>query len=513
MRLEITQLRVLSRHLFLLVLKNQDQKDRLLGLPDLSFGGFPVILTPWTIYYNPRKVNVRRIATWVELPAIDPVLEHLGNRMLSELGQPTFRTITKGVNRYINMRGCVMMEEGCERPTKLIFDLPWGGVAVQEIKYQDVPNSCFKCRRPGHQARHCPLENNQGAAPDPPRDIPPKNPSNVTPLGGAAHSSVKDQPEPENDGFTPVPKHKGKRQSEEVRSPSRPRAGSNLFKILEDEDVTEVQLSSTGRSGASSSRQPGRLNPEPEAAYTMPFKAVSSRDTHNGKPELPEKLHQNSLPVVSPNAELHEQIKVKEATLEVSTNLSQDGASGNPVTDLALITMDSLGAWAEVEDNEMTEAGSRVVKGRPSTDAAYTPDRGNISKRRQTSSHQSREPQVVEQTPPEILYLDWQERVDDIYLAPIGTPFEPDPGEDPQNGELLPEDINQILNEEEDRALGPTCYMNNFEENSQAIKLQRRMQKNLREPLTGLLGPQKAVERGMGENQEVLPGTNQAAER
>ncbi|KAL3687638.1 hypothetical protein R1sor_013947 [Riccia sorocarpa] len=251
--------------------------------------------------------------------------------------------------------------------------------------------------------------NNQGATPDPSRDILPKNPSNVTPSGGAAHSSSKDQPEPENDGFTPVPKHKGKRQSEEVRSPSKPRAGSNLFKILEDEDVTGVQLRSTGRSGASFSRQPGKLNPEPEAAYTTPVKAVSSRDTHNGKPELPEKVHQNSLPVVSPNAELQEQIKVKETTLEVPTNQSQDGASGNPYTDLTLITMDSLGAWAEVEDNEMTKAGSRGVKGRPSTDAAYTPDRGMSQRegRRHLIS-----PQVVEQTPPEILYLDWQERVD-----------------------------------------------------------------------------------------------------
>ncbi|KAL3688940.1 hypothetical protein R1sor_015249 [Riccia sorocarpa] len=43
-------------------------------------------------------------------------------------------------------------------PSKLAFDLPWGGVAVQDIKYQDIPNSCFKCQKPGHQARQCPLQ-------------------------------------------------------------------------------------------------------------------------------------------------------------------------------------------------------------------------------------------------------------------------------------------------------------------------------------------------------------------
>ncbi|KAL3683139.1 hypothetical protein R1sor_001161 [Riccia sorocarpa] len=162
LKVSISQLRVLRRQLFLLVLANQEQRDKILNIPDLSLDGFPVITVPWTVDFNSKKESVTRTATWVEFPGIDPVLEHLGNHMLAELGQPTYRTITKGVNKYSNMQGCVMMHEGSDCPTKLVFDLLWGGQAVQVIKYQDVPNLCFKCRRPGHQARNCTYQGNQG---------------------------------------------------------------------------------------------------------------------------------------------------------------------------------------------------------------------------------------------------------------------------------------------------------------------------------------------------------------
>ncbi|KAL3696035.1 hypothetical protein R1sor_010111 [Riccia sorocarpa] len=96
LKIGIVQLRVISRQLFLLVLRNQEQQDRLMDVPDLQLDGFPKTLASWTVDFNPRKETLRRSATWVELPAIDPLLEHLGNRMLAELDQPTYKTMTKG---------------------------------------------------------------------------------------------------------------------------------------------------------------------------------------------------------------------------------------------------------------------------------------------------------------------------------------------------------------------------------------------------------------------------------
>ncbi|KAL3682475.1 hypothetical protein R1sor_000497 [Riccia sorocarpa] len=96
LNLLVVQLRVINKQLFLLVMKNQEQRDKLLSLPDLSLDGFPVVLSPWTIDFNHKKHTVRRVATWFELPGIDPMVEHLGNMMLSVLGQPTFRTAPRG---------------------------------------------------------------------------------------------------------------------------------------------------------------------------------------------------------------------------------------------------------------------------------------------------------------------------------------------------------------------------------------------------------------------------------
>ncbi|KAL3677536.1 hypothetical protein R1sor_027484 [Riccia sorocarpa] len=155
-KVTLAQLRVLGRGIFLLVLTNQDERDRLLKESPLDFDGFPAILSPWTPDYNPRHARVQRVATWVELPMVDPLIEPLCDKMLAQIGQLTFRTMTRGHNKYPNVRGCVMVEEGREKPTKLAFQCAWGGMIVQEVKYQDVPNACFRCKNTGHMAKDCP---------------------------------------------------------------------------------------------------------------------------------------------------------------------------------------------------------------------------------------------------------------------------------------------------------------------------------------------------------------------
>ncbi|KAL3699232.1 hypothetical protein R1sor_017254 [Riccia sorocarpa] len=415
-RMEIIQLRVLGRHLFLLVLKDQKQRDRLLGVSDLSFEGFPVIFSPWTIDYNPRKANVRRIATWVELPNIDPVLEHLGNRMLSELGQPTFRTITKGVNCYTNMRGCVMMEEGSDRPTKLVFDLPWGGVATQEVKYQDVPNLCFKCKRPGHQARQCQFQNLPAPAPGlgGNRNRPEKDPvrpehSGIKVPSDLPSSSVKE------DGFIPVQRHKGKRPVTGAKSPPVHTPRSNLYAVLEvDPEGSGIPIQDL----------PSGVSPSP---------ATSNHSSSQN-------FHTKQLAVVEASI-------VKDPPVDVQGGMLQ-----------------LLGTWAEItdEDNNMVEASSRGIKGRPQAGDSDTPERGNTSKRRQTEQQHN-----ISLLPRLQMAGFITQDASEGNESPLPTaegviPLDPDPGDGTQEYYLPASgEGSRILNLEEDRALGPTLFVEN----------------------------------------------------
>ncbi|KAL3697597.1 hypothetical protein R1sor_011673 [Riccia sorocarpa] len=134
---------------------SNEQRDQLLQQTPLWLDGHSLQIAPWTPDYNPRQAGVKKTATWVELPQVNPMIEPLCDRMLKALGQPTYRTLSRGQTRYPNVRGCVMMDEGSNRPNKIAIELPWGGVAVQEIRYQDVPNLCFRCRKPGHQTKDC----------------------------------------------------------------------------------------------------------------------------------------------------------------------------------------------------------------------------------------------------------------------------------------------------------------------------------------------------------------------
>ncbi|KAL3681463.1 hypothetical protein R1sor_024419 [Riccia sorocarpa] len=68
LKLNIVQLRVLNRQIFLLVLGSQEQRDNLLSQTPLWMDGTPLQVAPWTPDYNPKKSGVKRIATWVELP-------------------------------------------------------------------------------------------------------------------------------------------------------------------------------------------------------------------------------------------------------------------------------------------------------------------------------------------------------------------------------------------------------------------------------------------------------------
>ncbi|KAL3692813.1 hypothetical protein R1sor_006464 [Riccia sorocarpa] len=195
LNLSVVQLRVINKQLLLLVMKNQEQRDKLLSLPDLSLDGFLVVLSPWTIDFNHKKHTIRRVATRVELPGIDPMVEHLGNRML-----------------------CF----------------------AQDVKYQDVPNACFNCKRPGHQARQCPLPKQSlpGDAKDTPvvdpeiRSVPPASPVKSASVASSAEASSSD--DKGAGSFLVVKSGNGKRSLSNAEVIPTALQNANMFAVLDE---------------------------------------------------------------------------------------------------------------------------------------------------------------------------------------------------------------------------------------------------------------------------------------
>ncbi|KAL3692700.1 hypothetical protein R1sor_006351 [Riccia sorocarpa] len=452
LRLTVVQLRVLSRQLFLLVVRNQQERDRILNSANLSLDGFPINVFPWTVDFNPRKVNVKQVATWVELPSIDPLLEHLGNRMLTELGHPTYRTVSRGVNRYTNMRGCVMMDEGSERPSKLVFELPWGGVAVQDVKYQTIPNACFKCKKAGHQAKYCnsQAQGHNGRAEAGPSRPPAAAQASESPTAKRPASEHKDR-ETSDAEFSEIKQHKAKHGTSDPMAQDLPLVDPNPYNALLN---TEAEENATEDDNSQPEEIPAaNIDDRKDASWPLLQDPVPTKES--------QEILANALTFVDPV------VDSQGPTSVAAGDRSEVSPSGQKISPDPKSGPSSIGNWADVVEAEMLESGSRGVKGRLEADEHHTPERGNVQKRRQTSlskalddriavNHQEPTVEMEERNSPKLV---------DLPLSTVHPDLLREPGDGRLWPDILPEDPGDgILNASENWALGPTTFVDHLPE-------------------------------------------------
>ncbi|KAL3680549.1 hypothetical protein R1sor_023505 [Riccia sorocarpa] len=295
------------------------------------------------------------------------------------------------------------MMEGSERPSKLAFELPWGGLTVQEVKYQDLPNACFKCRRPGHQAKDCGFQTTGEV----PKGNPPQD-SNLTrdqarepPIDPGARGT-------DEDTFIEVKARSAKASTEERREASRATDLHNAFGILE-ENEEEVRNS------------PDTLSPGEKGS---PLAAQEEAD-----------------PVELP------------ASVQPVLDSQDDADQEEPHTGKELVL------WSDLADAEIAFAESRGVKGRPVEVKDHTPDRGNLQKRRQIRSQEGcgRDGERKDDDRVSSFEANLRRPPPNPHLAIME---QPDTGENHPGGlgEETGPDIG-ILDMDENRALGPTVFV------------------------------------------------------
>ncbi|KAL3677121.1 hypothetical protein R1sor_027069 [Riccia sorocarpa] len=127
-----------------------------------------VYSTPWEPGFDTNKVLTKKMACWLDLANVDPLIEDEATCMLNTLGEVVrIASVTeKQEDKYPNIRGCILMDMTKPLPTvmKIILN---NEVKRVQIQYDVLPDACYTCHKRGHFARFCPLTTKEKKEPQP----------------------------------------------------------------------------------------------------------------------------------------------------------------------------------------------------------------------------------------------------------------------------------------------------------------------------------------------------------
>lgn len=158
MRIDVEQIKVLSRYTFLVVVSKLEDQRAILLEPYLHMGSRMVIAMPWTPDFDANAMRSTKAPVWIDLPLLNRAFEYYANQMLAKVGTVLYAQIANARSKFSHIRGCVL----CNVNEDLIeyIDMSIRGVGTYRVDviYRTLPDACFACKKRGHIARYCPAK-------------------------------------------------------------------------------------------------------------------------------------------------------------------------------------------------------------------------------------------------------------------------------------------------------------------------------------------------------------------
>ncbi|KAL3700211.1 hypothetical protein R1sor_018233 [Riccia sorocarpa] len=148
---------VLAPRHYLVILKSMEDRDAVLIGGPYYLRNRMIYTTPWEPGFDTRKILAKKMAVWLDLVNLDPMIEGVGPELLGTLGKVLQLAGVTDSNdgKFANVRGCVLMDMSQPLPTVLRLHMN-NAVKLVKIRYDQLPDACYKCQERGHFARNCP---------------------------------------------------------------------------------------------------------------------------------------------------------------------------------------------------------------------------------------------------------------------------------------------------------------------------------------------------------------------
>ncbi|KAL3694933.1 hypothetical protein R1sor_008584 [Riccia sorocarpa] len=154
---QIQHVKILAPRHYLVSVNSLEDRDSILTNGPYHMRKRMIYATPWEPGFDTSKVLAKKMACWLDIQEVDPMLAKEGWNMLSSIGEVlNMAGVTKeGDGKFAHTRGCVLLDMSKPLPTVLRAILN-GQVRSFGIKFDTLPDACFNCQERGHYALTCP---------------------------------------------------------------------------------------------------------------------------------------------------------------------------------------------------------------------------------------------------------------------------------------------------------------------------------------------------------------------
>lgn len=152
---EVTQLKVLTKFMFSLVLEKTTDQEKILHETPLYMNGRMILAFPWEPSFDVKTISTTATLVWVDLLTLNPLFKDSALELLGQVGKVVYAASKYARSKFSNVRGCVKVDP--TQPLKDFVEIGVEGIGIFKIDMDlwTISDACFYCRKRGHLMCDC----------------------------------------------------------------------------------------------------------------------------------------------------------------------------------------------------------------------------------------------------------------------------------------------------------------------------------------------------------------------